>query len=472
MSNGLERRLRGDFGRSFQNRVDVGPEILKRLPVTLELAVLRLSRCQPHRRALGAISAFRHTKRADSVITTLATVLGAIPNFWLATLLVLVFAVKLRILPAGGFTPFLVNPLKNLQQMILPAISLGVVSSALLLRIMRASMIEVLSSEYIRTARAKGASEATVLRRHALRNATIPYLTVGAVEFGFLFGGVVIIEDIFRLPGIGSFVLVGIINRDYPVLLGAALVVTIFVLTANMLVDIVGSLLDPRQVRSKSGSRMSGVETVRSAEPRPHAATEHLVLGGVLVLLITIAGVFAPWIAPYSPYDLDVANMLKAPSWSPLARNRRGRTRCPVANDLCRAHFGRPWRSWRWAWALSWEPLIGVLSAYFGGITDLALMRLMELLFSFPAILLAVILMASLGTSTLNAMLAIGIIFIPGFARLARASTMAVLRQSYIDAAQDHRHERSAHYLSRDPAQHPRSFDRRGGGRLRLCDFA
>lgn len=250
----LGKALTGDFGRSFQNRVAVGPEILKRLPVTLELAVLAFLVANLIAVPLGALSAFRHTKHADKIITTLATVLGAIPNFWLATLLVLVFAVKLRLLPAGGFTPLLVDPSKNLQQMILPAISLGVVSSALLLRIMRASMIEVLSSEYIRTARAKGASDTVVLRRHALKNATIPYLTVGAVEFGFLFGGVVIIEDIFRLPGIGSFVLVGIINRDYPVLLGAALVVTIFVLAANMLVDIVGSLLDPRQIRSKSGS--------------------------------------------------------------------------------------------------------------------------------------------------------------------------------------------------------------------------
>jgi peptide/nickel transport system permease protein len=181
-------------------------------------------------------------------------VLGAIPNFWLATLLVLVFALKLRWLPTGGFTPLLQNPMKNLAQMILPALSLGVVSSALLLRIMRASMIEVLSSDYIRTARAKGASDGTVVRVHALRNAVIPYLTVGAVEFGFLFGGVVIIEDIFRLPGIGSLVLVGIINRDYPVLIGSALVVTIVVLTANMLVDIVATLLDPRQVRSKSSA--------------------------------------------------------------------------------------------------------------------------------------------------------------------------------------------------------------------------
>ena len=144
--------------------------------------------------------------------------------------------------------------MKNLARMILPAISLGIVSSALLLRIMRASMIEVLSSDFIRTARAKGAPDSIVIWRHALRNSVIPYLTVGGVEFGFLFGGVVIIEDIFRLPGIGSLVLVGIINRDYPVLIGSALVVTVAVLIINMLVDITASLLDPRQVSRKSGA--------------------------------------------------------------------------------------------------------------------------------------------------------------------------------------------------------------------------
>jgi peptide/nickel transport system permease protein len=248
----LGKALTGDFGKSFQNRVAVGPEILKRLPVTLELALFAFIIANLIAVPLGAISAYRHGKPADTFITSLATVLGAIPNFWLATLLVLVFALKLRMLPAGGFTPLLSDPMKNLSQMILPALSLGVVSSALLLRIMRAAMIEVLSSDYIRTARAKGASDGTVIRRHALRNATIPYLTVGAVEFGFLFGGVVIIEDIFRLPGIGSLVLVGIINRDYPVLIGSALVVTVVVLTVNMVVDIAASLLDPRQVRAKS----------------------------------------------------------------------------------------------------------------------------------------------------------------------------------------------------------------------------
>jgi peptide/nickel transport system permease protein len=250
----FSKAVQGDFGKSFQNRVDVGPEIVKRLPVTLELALLAFLVANLIAVPLGAVAAYSHTRRTDTFITSLATVLGAIPNFWLATLLVLLFALKLRWLPAGGFTPFFADPLKNLKQMILPAVSLGVVSSALLLRIMRASMIEVLSSDYIRTARAKGAPESVVVRRHALRNATIPYLTVSAVEFGFLFGGVVIIEDIFRLPGIGSLVLVGIINRDYPVLLGSALVVTVVVLTANMIVDIIASLLDPRQVHSKSSS--------------------------------------------------------------------------------------------------------------------------------------------------------------------------------------------------------------------------
>ena len=179
--------------------------------------------------------------------------MGAIPNFWLATLLILLFALTLRWLPAGGYVPFVDDPLRNLEMMVMPALSLGIVSSALLLRIMRASVLEVLSSDYIRTARAKGAPQGAVIWRHAMRNALIPFLTVGAVEFGFLFGGVVIIEDMFLLPGIGSLVLVGIINRDYPVLLAAALVITVVVLTANMVVDLIGSILDPRQVHARSG---------------------------------------------------------------------------------------------------------------------------------------------------------------------------------------------------------------------------
>ncbi len=248
----LSRAFQGDFGKSFQNGVAVEPELLKRLPVTLELAVLAFIIANLIAVPLGAWAARRHQRAADRSVSFLATVLGSIPNFWLATLLVLIFTLKLRWLPPGGFTPFNVNPWLNLRQMIMPALSLGLVSSALLIRIMRASMLEVLSTDYIRTASAKGAGGMVVVFRHALRNALIPYLNVAAVEFGFLFGSVVVIEDIFLLPGVGSFVLVGIINRDYPVLLSAALAITVFVLTVNLIVDLAASLLDPRQVKARN----------------------------------------------------------------------------------------------------------------------------------------------------------------------------------------------------------------------------
>jgi len=175
-----------------------------------------------------------------------------VPSFWLATLLILILALTAKVLPAGGYVPFVEDPVKNLSLFVMPALSLGLVSSALLLRIMRAKMIDVLSSDYIHTAVAKGAPPNVVIWRHALRNALITFLTVGAVEFGWLFGGVVIIEDIFLLPGVGQLVLVGIINRDYPVLLASALTVTVVVLAANMLVDLIAAALDPRQVHGRS----------------------------------------------------------------------------------------------------------------------------------------------------------------------------------------------------------------------------
>lgn len=248
----LAKALHGDFGTSFQNHLPVGPELATRLPVTLELALLAFLAANAIAVPLGAVAAYYHRKRMDHVVTLMATVMGAVPNFWLATLLILMFALTVRALPAGGYVPFAENPLRNLSLMIMPALSLGVISSALLLRIMRSGMLEVLSSDYIRTAVAKGASAPRVIWRHALRNAVIPFLTVGAVEFGWLFGGVVIIEDIFLLPGVGQLVLVGIINRDYPVLLASTLTVTVVVLAANMVVDVLAGVLDPRQIYARS----------------------------------------------------------------------------------------------------------------------------------------------------------------------------------------------------------------------------
>ena len=246
------KAIRGDFGSSFQNAVPVGPDVRRRIPVTLQLAGMAFLVAMALAIPLGALAGFRHQSGADGVVTTLATLFGSTPNFWLATLLIYFFSLRLGWLPTGGYTPFTEDPVANIKGMLLPCIALGLVSSGLLIRIMRTSVIDVMASNFVETARSKGVSNIRLVTTHVLRNAMIPFLTVSAVEFGFLVGSVVIIEDVFRIPGIGSLVLVGIINRDYPVLLAAAMTITVIVLIVNLLVDLAAQLIDPRQVRTGS----------------------------------------------------------------------------------------------------------------------------------------------------------------------------------------------------------------------------
>ena len=252
--NWLYDVLQGDFGESLQSGAPVGPELLSRLYVTLELAILAFIIANLIAVPLGCLAAYHHQRPTDNAFILLATLMGSMPNFWLATLLILLLTVTLGWLPSGGYVPLAEAPLENLRLMIMPALSLGVVSSALLLRIMRTGMLEVFSSDYIRTAVAKGAGQRVVIWRHALRNALIPYLTVGGVEFSLLFGGVVIIENIFLLPGVGQLALIGITQRDYPYLLASVLLIAVVVLTANLIVDILSAWLDPRVVRTAGGS--------------------------------------------------------------------------------------------------------------------------------------------------------------------------------------------------------------------------
>lgn len=244
------KALHGDFGTSFQNAVAVGPEVRKRIPVTLQLAAMSFLVAIVLAIPLGALAGFHHQKGTDGIITTLATLFGSTPNFWLATLLIYFFSLRLGWLPTGGYTPFSEDPVANLSSMLMPCVALGIVSSGLLIRIMRTAVIEVMATNFVETARAKGMTNVRLVTVHVLRNALIPFLTVGAVEFGFLVGSVVIIEDVFRIPGIGSLVLVGIINRDYPVLLAAAMSITVIVLVVNLLVDLAAQVIDPRQVRT------------------------------------------------------------------------------------------------------------------------------------------------------------------------------------------------------------------------------
>jgi peptide/nickel transport system permease protein len=244
--NWIGQVLQGDLGTSVRTRRALTYELRLRLPVTIELTLLAGLLGTIPAVAVGVLAAVRRNSRLD-YFATVGTLLGiSIPNFLLATLLVLLFSVKLKWLPPIGYVSFRDDPAQNLKVMIMPAISLALPLAAILMRNTRSAVLEALSSDHVRVARAKGLSEGTVLSRHVLRNASIPIITVAGIQVATLLGGTVIIERIFSLPGIGSYIVDGINNRDYAVVTSVTLVMsTIFVLV-SLFVDILYAIMDPR----------------------------------------------------------------------------------------------------------------------------------------------------------------------------------------------------------------------------------
>ena len=238
--------LSGDFGRSLRTQEPVGQMLLSRIPVTLELTVLSMILSVAIGIPLGIISALRRNKLTDSVISVIGMAGIALPHFWIGILLVMLLSVYLGWLPPSGYVPIWQDPVANLRLMIMPCLMIGASLSALILRQTRASMLQVLSQDYVRTARAKGANEATVVVEHALRNALIPIVTIIGLQFGNLIGGVVITEMIFSLPGLGRMVVDGIFQRDFAPLQAAILFIVIGTLVVNLITDLTYALLDKR----------------------------------------------------------------------------------------------------------------------------------------------------------------------------------------------------------------------------------
>jgi len=237
--------LTGDFGTSYTYRVPVAELVLDRVWISLPLAMYALALSTLIAFPIGIIAAARRGTAADYSIMG-ATQLGiAIPNFWFAMLLVLLFAVTLRWFSAGGF-PGWDDPLAAIKALTLPAVALALPQASILARVMRSALIETLSQDYIRTARAKGLSKRQAVLRHALKNALIPVLTIIGLQFSFLLAGGIIIENVFFLPGLGRLIFQGITQRDLIVVESVTMLLVFAVIVVTFLIDIAYALVDPR----------------------------------------------------------------------------------------------------------------------------------------------------------------------------------------------------------------------------------
>ena len=238
--------LSGDLGQSIRLNVPVGELILQKLPVTLQLAAMAMVVALAIGVTAGIVSAVAKGTWVDYVVSTLSLVGISTPNFWLGIMLIFVFAVQLGWLPASGYVSPFEDPLQSLATTILPAFVLGNAVAGILMRHTRGAMLAALSSDYVRTARAKGLRPAAVILRHAMRNALTPVITLGALEFGTLLSGAVLTEQIFTVPGFGKLIVDAVFNRDYAVVQGVVLVTATSYILLNLLADLGYVWADPR----------------------------------------------------------------------------------------------------------------------------------------------------------------------------------------------------------------------------------
>ncbi|MER3398010.1 MAG: glutathione ABC transporter permease GsiC [Chloroflexota bacterium] len=242
----LSKVLRGDLGQSLRSRQPVVDELVRRLPITAELGILAMFVGLAISIPVGVLSAVKQDTFTDYVARGVAVAALAVPGFWLGTLVITFPSIWFRWTPPLQYTPLHVDPVKNLSHVIIPAAILGIGLSGTLMRLTRATMLEVLRQDYVRTAWAKGLAWRVVIFRHALKNALIPVVTVLGLQVSVLVGGSVVMEQIFVIPGMGRYLLEAIQYRDYPVVQALNLVFALVILLSNLVVDVVYAYLDPR----------------------------------------------------------------------------------------------------------------------------------------------------------------------------------------------------------------------------------
>ena len=242
----IGRLLRGDLGRSIRNGEPVIENVGRRLRPSLQLAMLAMAISLLVAFPLGLLSAYRRRTAVDRASTTFALFGICMPNFLLALLLIFLFGVTLRWLPISGYVDPLEEPWDGMRSLILPAVTLGLALGAVVTRTLRSSLLEALGEDYVRTARAKGLAEWKIMRRHVLKNALLPVVTVLGLQLGTLIGGAVITEYVFALPGVGRLVVDAVFARDYPLVQGVVLLIALGFIACNLLVDLLYGWIDPR----------------------------------------------------------------------------------------------------------------------------------------------------------------------------------------------------------------------------------
>lgn len=242
----LGNAVQGDLGKSLYTERSVSDEITRRFPVTFSVALGAIVISLVLGMIAGIVAALRQGRLADRVVTFLTSLGLAIPSFWLALLLVIVFAVELGWLEAIGYVNFTEDPSEWARHLIMPWLALGIGAAASVARQVRGALIDVLDEDYVRTARAKGLAGHRVVGKHALKNAAMPAITVLGIQFAYLLGGTVIIESIFSIPGLGTYILSAISGRDLPVIQGTVLMMAIIFVVINLVVDILYAVVNPK----------------------------------------------------------------------------------------------------------------------------------------------------------------------------------------------------------------------------------